>query len=401
VETSPDGTGAVLAAQEVAAGASVTGYAIQRDVSNNFIANTPATWFLTSLTGAVVSADLAPSADTRSATFTGHGLGSAKMTATAGGLGSTSGILTVVSGLVGSLTVETAAKRFGIAHHGSEPEVRVESDRFAVQRDSAGKFHLECRGIVVASNMSGGVRGNDLVSGERFQKRCAHRPYGRRRQAHSNGGWTDCELCNDYSGPWQPASLSVESSATGSGAVVAGAKCAGRFVADGAYAVQRDAANNFVASVSAAWSLTNRTGNVTAEDLVPGPNNASGVFTGHAAGTARITATALRTLRLFRHAHRSCREIPSHPLIPSQTLSVEQSPELNVTLSAIAADNVEVAGVDFQLDGLSIGGEILAAPYTMNWTRPPLRTDRTPCTAVARDTSNNTTKFGACIANCQ
>jgi hypothetical protein len=85
VETAADGSGNVVAAQNVTAGNSVTVYSIARDASGNFIANVAATWSLASVTGGVVGGDLVAAVDTKSATFTGHAVGSAKMHALVAG----------------------------------------------------------------------------------------------------------------------------------------------------------------------------------------------------------------------------------------------------------------------------------------------------------------------------
>ena len=60
VETKADGTGTVVPAQNVISGGAVTGYAISRDASGNFVANVAATWSLAGPTGGVVSGDLVP-----------------------------------------------------------------------------------------------------------------------------------------------------------------------------------------------------------------------------------------------------------------------------------------------------------------------------------------------------
>ncbi len=57
-----------------------------------------------------------------------------------------------------------------------------------------------------------------------------------------------------------------------------------------AYAVSRDAFDNFVANVAATWSLT-KTGGVVDGDLVPGGGGTSAVFTGHVIGTAVMRAS--------------------------------------------------------------------------------------------------------------
>src|SRR2546425_857338 len=61
-----------------------------------------------------------------------------------------------------------------------------------------------------------------------------------------------------------------------------------------------------------------------------------------------------------------------------------------VTVSASASDNVGVAGVEFRLDGVTLGAEDPVAPYSAIWN-PPLAT-RGPHSlpAVARDAAGNT-----------
>jgi lysophospholipase L1-like esterase/chitodextrinase len=62
-----------------------------------------------------------------------------------------------------------------------------------------------------------------------------------------------------------------------------------------------------------------------------------------------------------------------------------------VPVSAGAADNVAVAGVQFKLDGVNLGAEDTSAPYTINWNTTSASNGAHTLTAVARDPSNNTT----------
>jgi hypothetical protein len=62
-----------------------------------------------------------------------------------------------------------------------------------------------------------------------------------------------------------------------------------------------------------------------------------------------------------------------------------------VTLSASAADNVGVAGVQFQVDGVDLGAEDSVAPYTMAWNTTTAALGAHELTAVARDAAGNTT----------
>jgi hypothetical protein len=98
VETAANGSGAIVPAQNVAIGSSVTVYSVARDQYGNFVANTAGAWSLASKTGSVVDGDLVPAGDNKSAVFTGHVLGTAAIHVTSGSLTSTdSGTLTVVA----------------------------------------------------------------------------------------------------------------------------------------------------------------------------------------------------------------------------------------------------------------------------------------------------------------
>ena len=100
VETLANGTGTVVPAQNVTSGLSITHYAITRDLYGNFVSNVAASsWSLMNIDGGVMSNDLAPAADNKSAVFTGRLLGGANVRITSGVLPTTdSGMLTVVQG---------------------------------------------------------------------------------------------------------------------------------------------------------------------------------------------------------------------------------------------------------------------------------------------------------------
>ena len=104
VETRADGAGVVVPDQVIASGDFIQVYAVTRDSANNFVANVAASaWSLTAQVppaGGVVDGDLVASGDKKSAVFTGHALGSARIQAT-------SGVLPVVPS--GQLTVSIGA----------------------------------------------------------------------------------------------------------------------------------------------------------------------------------------------------------------------------------------------------------------------------------------------------
>ena len=108
VETAADGSGTVVGAANVPSGSTVTGYAITRDVNNNFVANVAATWSLMSKAGGVVDGDLVPISGNKSAVFTGHSIGSANIQADSASLSATSsGTLTVIPGSLHHFTFNT------------------------------------------------------------------------------------------------------------------------------------------------------------------------------------------------------------------------------------------------------------------------------------------------------
>jgi hypothetical protein len=61
-----------------------------------------------------------------------------------------------------------------------------------------------------------------------------------------------------------------------------------------------------------------------------------------------------------------------------------------VTVSAIATDNVGVAGVQFQLDGVSLGVQVTTPPYAITWDTTTAASGVHTLSAVARDAAGNT-----------
>lgn len=62
-----------------------------------------------------------------------------------------------------------------------------------------------------------------------------------------------------------------------------------------------------------------------------------------------------------------------------------------VAVTATAADDIAVAGVQFRLDGANVQAEDPTAPYSITWDTTTTTDGSHALTAVARDTSNNTT----------
>jgi hypothetical protein len=62
----------------------------------------------------------------------------------------------------------------------------------------------------------------------------------------------------------------------------------------------------------------------------------------------------------------------------------------SMTVTASASDNAGVAGVQFRLDGASLGAEDTAAPYSVSWDTASVANGSHTFTAVARDDAGNT-----------
>ena len=61
-----------------------------------------------------------------------------------------------------------------------------------------------------------------------------------------------------------------------------------------------------------------------------------------------------------------------------------------VTVSASATDNVGVAGVQFKLDGVSLGVQVTTPPYAVTWDTTTATSGAHMLSAVARDAAGNT-----------
>jgi hypothetical protein len=70
-----------------------------------------------------------------------------------------------------------------------------------------------------------------------------------------------------------------------------------------------------------------------------------------------------------------------------------------VTVSATASDNISVAGVQFKIDGVNVGAEDTASPYSIAWNSTLTANGTHTLTAVARDAAGNlTTSAGVTVS---
>ena len=85
-------------------------------------------------------------------------------------------------------------------------------------------------------------------------------------------------------------------------------------------------------------------------------------------------------------------EVSSDNLPPGASVTAPAAGSVvsgTVTVSANASDNVGVAGVQFLLDGLSLGAEDTTAPYSIQWDTTTASNGVHTLQARARDTSGN------------
>src|SRR5204863_494655 len=66
-----------------------------------------------------------------------------------------------------------------------------------------------------------------------------------------------------------------------------------------------------------------------------------------------------------------------------------------ITVTATASDNVAVAGVQFMVDGVNLGAEDRASPYSVSWNTTTVANGSHSLTAVARDSAGNQTTSNA------
>src|SRR3989344_3584688 len=84
---------------------------------------------------------------------------------------------------------------------------------------------------------------------------------------------------------------------------------------------------------------------------------------------------------------------PSDTTLPTVSITSPSSGSTvsgTITVSANATDNVGVAGVQFKLDGNSLGSEDISSPYSTSWNTS-VSTGSHTLTATARDAVGNTT----------
>ena len=109
-------------------------------------------------------------------------------------------------------------------------------------------------------------------------------------------------------------------------------------------------------------------------------------FTTDLAGAARPVAGAW-DLGVYVYAAVSGDTTP--PMISFTSPINGASVTGSVAVSANASDDVAVIGVQFKLDGVNLGNEVLSAPYTVTWDSAQTANGTHTLSAVARDAAGN------------
>jgi adhesin/invasin len=169
VETLADGTGILLGKQTVSSGTSITVYAVARDAYDNYVSNiaaNPGGWTLSIISGGVVAGDLVASGDRRSAVFSGHVIGSAKINVASGTLtGVPSDTLTVVqAGSPTKVVVETADNGTGQRLPAQSVQSGHSIRMYAIARDASNNFVGNIAADWLVIKQGGAIADSDLVA---------------------------------------------------------------------------------------------------------------------------------------------------------------------------------------------------------------------------------------------
>jgi len=114
-------------------------------------------------------------------------------------------------------------------------------------------------------------------------------------------------------------------------------------------------------------------------------------------GSHTLTAVARDTLGLRFTSNPVTVTVSNDKTAPTVSISAPTSGSTVTgtrTVNASASDNVGVIGVQFQLDGVSLGAEDTAAPYSISWDTATASNGSHTLTAVARDAAGNRTTSG-------
>jgi hypothetical protein len=123
-----------------------------------------ATWSLINKTGGVVDGDLVPSADKKSAVFTGHAAGTGVIRAVFGALTDDTGIITVTNAVATKIVIEDKADGTGQPINAKQIASGTSFTAYAISRDATGNFVDNVAADWSLINKTGSVANGDLVA---------------------------------------------------------------------------------------------------------------------------------------------------------------------------------------------------------------------------------------------
>jgi hypothetical protein len=212
----------------------------------------------------------------------------------AGGGASGAQTFTVTPLTASTVRVETAANGSGTVVPAQSLASGTPVTLFAITRDALNNFVANVAATAwTVENITGGVVAGDLVPAVDGKSAV----FTAHVVGTANVRATSAALTATPGGvltvtSGSAAGVRVETAANGSGTLVP-AQSLPSGTSLTAFAITRDASNNFVANVAAtAWSLQGATGGVVAGDLVPAVDGKSATFTAHVSGSASLRATS-------------------------------------------------------------------------------------------------------------
>jgi uncharacterized repeat protein (TIGR02543 family) len=137
-----------------------------------------------------------------------------------------------------------------------------------------------------------------------------------------------------------------------------------------------------------ACAATFTAGTVVTLTATPGPASLFAGWSGAAAGVNPVCTVTLTNNLTVTAAFTPLDIVPPTVAVtgPASGATVAGS----IQLTATAADNYAVAGVQFMVDGAPLGAEMTGSPFTIAWQTTTVPNGAHSLTAVARDTSGNT-----------
>jgi hypothetical protein len=156
------------------------------------------------------------------------------------------------------------------------------------------------------------------------------------------------------------------------------------------------ASNVLLVAANVVATLTSAPGSGFINRMITSPNgdiveDRVVTTTGSYTATAPLTASGYWVMQMAAFGAAALPPDNTPPTIAITTPLAGSTVESTITVAASAADNVDVVGVQFFLDGSLLGSEIPDPPYSTLWDTTTASLGSHTLTARARDVANNST----------